>query len=259
MKICTYAIIDSDKKLDESIKGVEGRLVFNIPYRDIGAASSEIGEEIKEITKKHILEHEKVVERLMKKFTVLPVRFSTVFKKKEDVLSMMKEHYSDFREDLSRLCNKVEFGIKVIWSAETIRKRIINASRKSNHRVALSGDSPAKTFLKERFEEYKIEKAFEEEADKYIAFIDSFFNGIVVEKKLKRLQTENLLLNAFYLIEKEKEDDLREAFERARGARSDFKYLFTGPWPPYNFVTLTKGSIQHKFGLPEGRNDERES
>ena len=239
MKLYTYAVIDSNNKITAPINGLKGTGIYNIPYRDIGIVVSQ-SEQIQDITQEHILKHEEVVEKLMESFTVLPIRFLTLFKKEDDLLLMMQEHYSDFRENLDRLRNKVEFGIKIIWPGETIKNRVIEASKKLNANVAIADNTPGKSFVMQKLEKYKIDKEFAEEADRCIALLDDFFSRFVTEKKLEKLKSDNLLLNAYYLVEKEKQGDFKEAFERAKNTPGDLKYLFSGPWPPYNFISLTK-------------------
>jgi len=240
MKIYAYGIIDSHNSLKEPIAGLEGKGIYNVSYRDIGITVSELNEETKEITDTYILEHERIVERLMEGSTVLPMRFLTIFNTKEDILSMAELYYEDFKDNLARLHNKVEFGMKVIWPADTIKQRIIDVYHKTKHNVSISTESPAKTFVKEKFQEHIIEKEFQEEANRCIAVVDDYFNKIACEKKLKKLQTENLLLNASYLVEKQRQNEFKQAFEQLKNAPGDLKFLFSGPWPAYNFVTLTK-------------------
>jgi len=96
--------------------------------------------------------------------------------------------------------------------------------------------------MTEKFEKYKIDKEFRAKADKFIRVIDIFFSKFAAEKKLGKLKTENLLLDAVYLLEKSQEINFREAFEHIKSARPDFKYLFSGPWPAYNFIVLSKKS-----------------
>ncbi|MEK7877740.1 MAG: GvpL/GvpF family gas vesicle protein [Pseudomonadota bacterium] len=240
MKIYAYGIIDSHHRLEEPIAGLYGKVIYNVSYRDIAVAVSELNEETKKIIDACILEHEKVVERLMIKFTVLPMRFLTVLNTREELLSMVEFYYEDFKDNLARLHNKVEFGIKVIWPADTIKKRITDAYHKTI-RVSLPTEPPGKIFLEEKFKKYIIDKEFQEEADRCVIVVDDYFNKIAVEKKLKRLQTESLLLNASYLVDKDRQNEFSQAFEQLKNASSELKFLFSGPWPCYNFVTLTKG------------------
>ena len=266
MKIYAYGIIDSNPErivlpipfkegtnsgMDEPLSGLGEASVYNIPYRDIAVIVSELSDEAKEKTDTYILEHERIVEGLMEGFTVLPMRFLTVFNTKEDLLSMAEIYYEDFKDNLARLHNKVEFGMKVIWPADTIKQRVVDAYQKTKpphqsswcggkHNISVSIDSPAKTFVKEKFEKHIIEKEFQEEANRCIAVVDDYFNKIAIEKKLKRLQTESLLLNASYLVDKDRQNEFKQAFEQLKNAPSDLKFLFSGPWPCYNFINLTK-------------------
>jgi len=239
MKIYTYGIIDSNGMLEDSIKGLEGAPVYNIAYRDIGIAASELYRQA-DINEESASKHEKVVERLMEDFTVLPMRFLTLFNAKEDTLSMMKEYYDDFKKNLERLRNKVEFGIKVIWPGDAIKECINDASAKESHKAPVSDDSPGRRYIKEKYKEYMIGKEFEKEADKRIAAIDDLFNKLAIEKRLERLKSRNLLLKASYLVERRREDDFKKALESLKSTSGDLKYLFSGPWPPYNFITLSK-------------------
>jgi hypothetical protein len=212
---------------------------------------SELRERIQEITDANVLKHEEVIEMLMTKFTVLPIRFLTIFNTKEDLLSMVEFFYQDFKDNLARLRKKVEFGIKVIWPADTIMQRIVGAYHKTKHNVSISTESPAKTFIKEKFEKHVIEKEFEDEANRYIVVVDDYFDKIAVEKKLKKLQTKNLLLNAAYLVEKDRQNEFKQAFEQLKNAPGDLKFLFSGPWPCYNFVSLTKKLPSVDYFSPE--------
>ncbi len=240
MKIYTYGIIDShDRIIDGAILGLEGACIYTIYYLDIGIVVSELKQQTQYINEDNILEHERVVDSLMEYFTVLPMRFLSVFDRKEDVIHMLKDYYLDFKENLNRLRNKVEFGVKVIWPGDKVREKIASAYTKQCE-LPISNNSAGAKFVREKFKEYKIDKKFEEEANKQIEVIDKFFCEFAIEKKLKKQMSNNLLLNAYYLISKEKQSAFKEGFERFKGAADGFNYLFSGPWPPYNFIILNK-------------------
>ena len=248
MSLYVYAIIDSTGGLEESIKGLFGASVYNIPYRDIGIAVSDLDPHVQIKTEESIFKHEEVVEALMDKFTVLPMRLYTVFSKKETMLSKMKDHYRDFMENLNKVRDKCEFSIKVIWAGNVIKERIVNAHKNENHSAnpAQSGTK----FMKEKFEKYKIDKEFMDEADRCIAIVDGFISKFISEKKLEKLKTDNLLLSAAYLIDNKKKDDFKKAFEELKISGGDLKFMLSGPWPAYNFITLSH-SGDGEFGGPD--------
>lgn len=232
-----YGIIDSNDRIDESIGGLNGIPVSNIPFKDIGIVVSNFNDDIKNITKTQVLEHEDVLEKLMTKFTVLPVRFRTLYNKEKDILAMLEHFYADFKENLDKLRNKAEFGIKVIWPGDKIREEIARDHDK-NHGILAGSDSQGKLFIEQAYKKYKIDREIEEKADICIAILDHFFSRFASGKKLEKLKSKNLLLNAFYLIEREEQKNFKEAFDTLKMAPGDFQYLFSGPWPPYNFVRI---------------------
>jgi len=242
MKLYTYGIIDCSDQITESIYGLEGSGVFNISFCDIGAVVSEFTRPAQNMTKSDILAHEDVIERLMEHFTVLPVRFHTVFDGRDGVFFLMQSYYKDFRDNLDRLRDKVEFGIKVIWPSDKIKEHIINTYKKSSKKVFVPSDSSNKRFMRDKFEKYNLEKEFQKKANKYINVMDMFFSKFATEKKLKKLKTEDLLLDAVYLVEKDKQGYFKKAFEHIKNPHTGLKSLFSGPWPPYNFVILPKKS-----------------
>ena len=237
MKIYSYGVIDSNDKIDESIPGADGVRIYNLPYRDIGMVVSRSNKPVREASHTGSLGHNIVVEHLMKKFTVLPVRVRTLLHK-EDIMAMMEGHYYDFREDLERLRNKVEFGIKVIWQEDQVRDRLTSEYGKGMYGMLKAYDSKGKRFIEEVFEKYVIEKEFREMADICIAIVDNFLDRFASEKRLEKLKGKDLLLKAFYLVEKGRQKDFREAFEVFRIAPGGFNYQLRGPLPPYDFVRM---------------------
>lgn len=242
MKLYLYGIIDSSDQITESIYGLESAGVYSVPFCDIGAVVSEISQPIRDATEGAVSEHEAVVEKLMVNFTVLPVRFRTIIDSRDGLLSMMQAHYKDFKDNLGRLHNKLEFGIKVIWPSDKIKGRMINTYKKSSEKLSVSNDSSNKRFMRDKFEKYKLDEEFEKKANKFINVMDIFFSKFAAEKKLGKLKSENLLLDAVYLVEKDNQDNFKEAFEHIKSAHKGFKFLFSGPWPVYNFVILPKKS-----------------
>ena len=246
MKIYTYAIINSGSALSSlrtqgSIKGLDQAQVYSISYRDIGVVVSNFNGELQDMIKSTAVQHEEVVEKLMENFTVLPMKLTTLFSRKEDVLSMMEKYYDDFKGNLNRLHGKVEFGLKVLWDADAVKKRLASDSLQNNCQTVISGTSPGKDFIKRKFTEHIADKGFKEEADKRIREIDSFFSKFAAEKKLEKLRSTTLLLSVAYLVEKTKQDRFRQAFEHLkRNIPPELKYMFSGPWPPYNFIALNK-------------------
>jgi hypothetical protein len=241
-RIYIYGIINSSEASDI---GLEGHHIFTIGYRDIAAIASDFEKagNINEHMTEYAKFHEKVVELMMLRFNILPMRLLTVFSRKEDVIAMLQKHYDIFKKNFERLDKKVEFGLKVIWHPEIIKESIVRACER-HEEDANPAISPARMFMEKKFEIYKQDKALQKYAEEYIGKIDAFLAGFAIEKKLKKLQTEKLLLNASYLIMKDHQDEFKRAFNTLKSTYGEFEYQFSGPWAPYNFIDMETSSVE---------------
>ena len=120
MSLYIYAVMDSERELEAPLLGLDGLPVGIIACGGMSAAFSNFERAGGRLNPDDALVHEAVVEKLMTIGTVLPFRFGTLFASQKDVLIMMVEHVTEFRENLARLRHKVEFSLKVLWPAESV-------------------------------------------------------------------------------------------------------------------------------------------
>ncbi len=245
MKLYLYGIIDSSLAIHNAICGAKGPSVHNVPYRDIGVVVRDIGRSVREATEIDVLEHEAVVERLMAHFTVLPMRFRTVVDHRDNVISIMRSDYEGFKNNLEGVRNKLEFGIKVIWHADRIREDMVKALGDGTQEIAGSSPSTGKRFMQKKFEENRIDRAFSTKADHLVRAVDVVIGKFAAEKRLSKLKTAKLLLDAVYLVERSRKGSFVEAFGHVKDAYPDLKFLLSGPWPAYNFVVSPERSGRH--------------
>lgn len=242
MSLYIYAVMDSERKLVTSLLGLDGSPVGIIACGGMSAAFSNLERAGGRLGPDDALVHEAIVEQLMTIATVLPFRFGTLFATQREVLIMMVDHVAEFRENLARLRHKVEFSLKVLWPAETVQREILGSfphDKSGGHGLS---NSAAGKYMAERFGAFRINQLIEAEADRRIAEIDGRFSRWVVEKKLERLLTPNLLLKAVYLVEVDRQDEFKQAYADMQREAGNFHYLFSGPWPPYNFVRMRQRS-----------------
>ncbi|MDD3978341.1 MAG: GvpL/GvpF family gas vesicle protein, partial [Methanomicrobium sp.] len=63
----------------------------------------------------NILAHEKVIEEVMKEFTVLPVRFCTIAVSADEIRNLLFKRYREFKNLLRDMDHKIELGVKGMW------------------------------------------------------------------------------------------------------------------------------------------------
>ena len=224
----TYCIIDSENGVPEGLAGLQAGAVWNLPYRGIGVAVSLLTGPVQDIVAGAV-QHEAVVERLMRMHTVLPMRFPTVFASQEAILAMMSQRYDGFHENLGRLRNQVEFGIRVLWPAADCPA--------AQWRAQVSYESSGRQYLRERYRQYQRRQVLSEQADQFARKLDAVLSEFVTSKRLRKTAADAFAFDGVYLVNRDKGTAFRRAFAEARSSAPDFEYLLSGPWPPYSFVT----------------------
>ena len=240
MSLYIYAVMDSERELDAPLLGLDRSPVGIIACGGMSVAFSNLERVCGRLGPDDALVHEAVVEQLMTIATVLPFRFGTLFATQQEVLIMMVEHVTEFRENLARLHHKAEFSLKVLWPAEAVQREILGALPQDKSGGHGLSNSAAGKYMAERFGAFRINQLMESEADRRIAEIDGRFSRWVVEKKLERLLTPNLLLKAVYLVAFDRQEEFKQAYADMQREAGNLRYLFSGPWPPYNFVRMVK-------------------
>ena len=238
MKIVSYGVIDSSETIDSLITGTIGIRIYNIPYRDIGMViSGSDRSSMKVNNNDNTPDYKIVVEHLMQKFTVLPVRFRTPVNKK-DILSIMENNYYDFKDNLNRLRHKVEFGLRVVWKEDEVKDWITREYKRGAYGKLKAYDPRGTKFIEDVFDKYVIDKEFKDMADIFISIVDNFLGKYASEKRFEKLKSKNLLLKALYLIDKKRQKEFKEAFDLFRIAPGNLNYTLRGPLPPFNFVEI---------------------
>src|SRR5690242_4291510 len=106
-----YCIIQSGEALRFGPLGIgtDPADVHTVNYKDIAAVVSDTPMEVHDPTRENVLAHERVNETVMRKFTVIPMSFGTVFKTREDIIELLRSAYEAFHDVLVKMQDKLEF------------------------------------------------------------------------------------------------------------------------------------------------------
>jgi len=228
--------------------GKRGDLVYNINYNDISAVVSNSPVIQYEARRVNMTTHEKVLEEVMKHYTVLPVRFSTISEYDNDsgILKILEKDYKKFDDLLLKMEGKKELGIKVLAYEAAIYESIIE---KYNEIKTLREKLLNQPIDKTHYQRMKIgemvAEALKKETENYKNIILDVLKRYADDVKINDNYGELMILNAAFLIKDTDEPAFDEAvndLDEKHGKLMTFKYV--GTLPPYNFVNLvinTKG------------------
>ncbi len=245
-----YGIIRHDGALDFGPIGIGKRadLVYGIHFRDITAVVSNSPVIQYEARRVNMTTHEKVLEEIMKQFTVLPVRFSTISEYADDsgILKILETEYDKFSNLLDKMDGKKELGLKILAHEAAVYESIIEKYDEIRSLRDKLLNLPAdKTHYQRMKIGEMVAEALKTEIRTYKEIILDVLNPLTDDLKVNDNYGELMILNAAFLIKNTAEPEFDKAvndLDEKYGHFMTFKYV--GTLPPYNFVNLvinTKG------------------
>ena len=238
-----YCIIGTGEARNFGPIGIGGRgdPVTTIAYRDLSTVVSSVPMSKYVVNKEIMLDHEKVIEAVMKDHTVLPVRFYTVAPNAEEIRSLLRRRYQEFKKLLRELDNKVELGLKALWKdMDAIFKEIVGENEENkvarDKVMAGSGEDIGqdKAAISRR-----IKLALEEKKAKEREALLQPLRKVSSDFCLNIIHGDDMIMNAVFLVDRGREKEFDSCVEELGvhyGDGIEFKYV--GPVPPYSFVNI---------------------
>jgi hypothetical protein len=237
-----YCIIGTGEARNFGPIGIGGRgdPVTTIAYRDLSAAVSSIPMTKYVVSKEAMVTHEKVIEAVMRDYTVLPVRFYTVAPNAEEIRSLLRRRYQEFKKLLRELDNKVELGLKALWrDMDAIFKEIVEENEEIKAGAKATARSAEAASQDKGAVGEMVKLALEHKKAKETEALLQPLRQISSDFCLNRTYGDDMIMNAGFLVDRarEKEFDSRVGqLTSEYGDRMEFKYV--GPAPPYSFVNI---------------------
>jgi hypothetical protein len=237
-----YCIIRTDSPKNFGTIGIGGRgdQVYSVHFKEFAAIVSDCPLIIFDPTRENALAHEHVNEVVMKDFTVLPMSFGTVFRTEDDIRAFLRGTYDALIEVLQKMEGKIEFGLKVNWDKDSVIRELERENeeiqRLKNEIAQVQGSS---TYFSRMQLGRVVESALQAKADAYVAEIYEGLRNAAVASRSNKPIGDKMIMNAAFLVEREKTKVFDEQIsEIAKKYENKLSFLYTGPWPPYNFVNI---------------------
>ncbi|MGC2109200.1 MAG: GvpL/GvpF family gas vesicle protein [Candidatus Korobacteraceae bacterium] len=237
-----YGIIQSKGPITFGKMGIGGmgEMVYAVTHGDIAAVVSRTAVFIFDPTRENALAHEHVIETVMKTHTIIPMSFGTVFRTDDDIREVLRSIYPSVKDVLKQMAGKVEFGLKVTWD----RDHVVDELQREHDEIHRFHQEITRKHLQSTYFARMqlgrmIDKALAERSAEYVREVYEGLRTICVASRDNKPIGDKMIMNAAFLLEREREAEFDAAVNRiARkfGDRLNFKY--TGPWPPYNFVNI---------------------
>jgi hypothetical protein len=223
------------------MNGISGADLSVIIFDQITAVVSDIKNTNIITDKSNAVEYAKVIETLSQQFTLLPVRYGSIMESAELIYNMLERNYLEFQQNLQKVENKVEFGLKVFCDSEKLKKEL-----KAKTEVELitepaqgNKNSIYRNYLNEKLKVHQFEELLLGHVDTIIQDITTHLTQLNPIHKFKKMESESNIIDAVFLIKKSKQEDLITTVKDLQNKHTGLRLMLTGPWPPYNFVNIT--------------------
>src|SRR5256886_8172016 len=242
--VYVYSIIECAEQRTFGKIGIGGRGddVYTIHYRDLAAVVSQAALQVYDPTRENVLTHERVNEVVMvdNGFTPVPMSFGTLFKTEEDTIEFLKDTYDALRDVLQKMKDKLEFGLKVNWDRESVLVEIENENEELRRlKAEIESNQQTSTYFARMQLGRLVEQALADKSDAYVRDIYDQLRDAAIASRSNKVIGDKMIMNAAFLVARDRstffDEKVREIGMQYEG-KLTFKY--TGPWPPYNFVTI---------------------
>jgi hypothetical protein len=223
-------------------------VVSQVSLQEFGEAALELNLHDSAWLESRVRCHQDVLDTLSSTSNVVPMRFCTIYLSEARVQEMLALYHDDFTKALDYLDGKQEWGVKVYCDKDLLARDVEETDESV---LALKAEGGGKSsglayFTRKKLAETLAEHV-ERNCDAYGQDSHNRLAACAVASSLLQLQTkeatgrqEEMAFNGAYLINKDKVTMFRAELKKLGDeyGQSGFSYDFTGPWPPYNFVSI---------------------
>jgi hypothetical protein len=249
MKMMIYSILSIKRNSEKlkvllaGMKGVSEVDLYTVSFSDIAAVVSDVERANLITDKKNAIEYAGVIETLSQQFTLLPVRFGSILESNDALMKMLERNYNEIKNNLQKVENKFEFGLKVFCDSEKLMAEL----KSQSEAVANTSDKPApesnnsvfRDWVNKKLKEHRLEESLLSYVDLVIATLKEHLVRLNAVNKFKKMTSAITIIDAVFLLEKERKDALIHVIADLQNQHPGLNFVLTGPWPPYNFVDIT--------------------
>ncbi len=245
-----YAIVQREARIPADLTGLGDAPLSRVPWQDLAAIGSPIQSATLPATPASVLRHEAVVEALCQAGPALPARFGAILADPAAVAQSIAEKYEVLRADLARVGDKVELGLTILWDtpakpdeAQTEQQMLAAAQTES------SAPGAGKRYLEAKLALHRREAAQQHQARAIIADLEQALRPYLLEQRCRVLSLPRLAVRAAYLVQPWQVQAVQRKVDELRQKQPELRWLLSGPWPPYTFVTGAGKPFQQGAGL----------
>ncbi|HEX6061801.1 MAG TPA: GvpL/GvpF family gas vesicle protein [Candidatus Limnocylindria bacterium] len=242
--VYVYCIIEATEPRTFGTIGIGGRSdeVFTVHYRDLAAVVSRAPLIVYDPTRENALTHEHIQEVVMNEhgFTPVPMSFGTLFKTDEDTVEFLKDTYDALRDVLVKMKDKLEFGLKVNWDRDQVLREIEQQNEEIRRlKAEIETNTQSSTYFARMQLGRLVEQALVDRSESIVREIYDHLRDAAIASRSNKVIGDKMIMNAAFLVGRDQAEHFdAKVHDIGKKFEGTLSFRYTGPWPPYNFVTI---------------------
>ena len=246
-----YGIIPAGEAIsfDQATANGGGDRPRTVPHHDIAAVVSACPETdyaslSRDLLVRELARHQQVIEYVLHRFPVLPVKFGTMVEDEARVDSILRLGYDDFRRALDGLKDRVQVELVATWELTSVLEDVAREEPIARLKSSIGDDSsPASIRDRVRLGEM-IKRSLDRRRDEYEQAALRRLLPCSLQLRRNPLFHDSLVMNLAVLLEKERQDEFDrglDVLDQELGGCLTLRRI--GPLPPYSFSTVEMQSV----------------
>jgi hypothetical protein len=235
-----YGIVPAAARAPKT-SGIGRRRLQTVKDGKVAAIVSDIPAAELTAGREDVMAHSRVLERALADGAVLPMRFGMVMPDADAVREQLLEPYADeLATQLAHVSGKAELHIQAVYEEQALMREIVEAHPEIGARDRAIANVPPEASYYERIElgqlvAQAVEQARAIDSEAILDALEPLADALEIASQGHEREAARI----FFLVDQARmsEFDARvDELGRANEGRLRFKY--TGPLPPYSFVSL---------------------
>jgi hypothetical protein len=194
--------------------------------KGLTAVFNEVSSDVVRLDETTMWRHERVIEALMQRHPVLPVRFGTTFSDPGALSAALDDRSAALRASLRTVAGKVELGVRAIREG----------APEDDPSAPEAAPTTGRDYILNKVREHRRREVGAAEARRALEPLHHELERLSSDARARWSVSPETLLAAAYLVGEDRVQDFRAAVDRAEKESRYVRIFCTGPWPPYNFV-----------------------
>jgi hypothetical protein len=237
--------IEIDSGLEMIDAGGLAAVASAVPLADYGEDALQARLNDAAWTAVRAMRHERVIEHFASRASVIPLRFGTIYLRRERIEEMLGEKRDELRGIIERLRGREEWGVNIYFT----RARLMQAVSSLSPRLRELGEQAASAppgqayLMRKKIEAMRADEA-RAETRRIAAEIESALALASASAARLRIMKDEanecgeVAAKLAFLVERSRFGEFRAVAEALADEHdaAGFKIELTGPWPAYNFA-----------------------